>query len=47
MLSFDIPSRVGTPLFVAPEVFAGDQHYKASADVYSFALILFEPVAYV
>ena len=34
----------GTPLYIAPEVFAGE-HYGEAIDVYAFGLMLFELLA--
>lgn len=33
--------KIGTPIYIAPEVFT-DNHYDKKADVYSYAMILFE-----
>ena len=33
---------VGTPLWMAPEILAGERHYGPSADVYSFAIVMWE-----
>ena len=37
-------TQCGTPLYIAPEVFAG-KHYGESIDVYAFGLMLFELLA--
>ena len=33
---------VGTPLWMAPEVLAGSEDYASSADVYSYAIVMWE-----
>ena len=33
---------VGTPLWMAPEILAGESHYGPSADVYSFGIVMWE-----
>ncbi|KAK8898411.1 hypothetical protein M9Y10_000698 [Tritrichomonas musculus] len=35
-------SSVGTPIYMAPELLNGDDHYGPSVDVYSFAMIAYE-----
>ena len=37
--------RVGTPLWMAPEVLAGERTYGKSADVYSFGIVMWEVAA--
>ena len=36
--------QIGTPIYMAPEIFNGDDHYSSSVDVYSFAMIAYELV---
>lgn len=37
-----LTKAVGTLLWMAPEVFRGDQHYDSAVDVYSYGLILWQ-----
>jgi serine/threonine protein kinase len=37
-----LTNDVGTPRYMAPEVFAGEGRYTTAVDVYSFAMILYE-----
>ena len=34
--------KIGTPLYMAPELFDNEDHYSAAADVYAFAFLAFE-----
>ena len=36
---------VGTPLWMAPEIIAGERRYGPSADVYSFGIVMWEIAA--
>ena len=37
--------QIGTPLYMAPELFEGDCHYGPGVDVYAFSMIAFEIVS--
>ena len=34
--------EIGTPIYMAPELLAGEEHYGPSVDVYSFSMIAYE-----
>lgn len=36
--------QIGTPIYMAPELINGDEHYGPSVDVYSFGMIAYELV---
>ena len=38
--SMTMTSNIGTPLYMAPEILSGDNHYSMKADVYSYGIVL-------
>ena len=38
-------TQVGTPMYIAPEVLVGDQHYTNKADTFSFGLVVLHTMA--
>ena len=36
----ELTTNVGTPIFMAPEIIAGDSHYNEKADCYSFGMLV-------
>eukprot|EP00727_Mastigamoeba_balamuthi_P004543 m51a1_g14087 hypothetical protein (1760) ;mRNA; f:18686-31090 len=38
----EMTTKIGTPIFMAPEVLSGGSKYAKSADVYSFAMLTYE-----
>lgn len=34
--------KIGTPLYMAPELFDNEDHYSAAVDVYAFVFLAFE-----
>ena len=45
MTNMTFTKGIGTPIYMAPEVLK-HQHYKMSADIYSFAITMFETMAW-
>ena len=41
-VSGTMTKAVGTPLWMAPEAFRGDENYGSAVDVYSFAIVMWE-----
>eukprot|EP00727_Mastigamoeba_balamuthi_P008225 m51a1_g4023 putative protein serine threonine (443) ;mRNA; r:590199-593305 len=40
--SLNLTKGIGTPIFMAPEILAGTENYHKPADVFSFAILLYE-----
>lgn len=39
-----IKDTVGTPMYMAPELLRGDEHYNSSIDIYSYSILAYEIV---
>ena len=44
-LNISMTNRLGTPLYMAPEMYENNMHYNQGVDVYSFGLIAYEIVS--
>ena len=43
-LKLTMTGEIGTPLYMAPELFNGDEEYTSSVDVYAFSMLAYEIV---
>ena len=41
-LHFSLTARVGTHIYMSPELLRGENNYNSSVDVYSFAILAYE-----
>lgn len=44
-INLTMTSQIGTPLYMAPELFRGEKHYDSSIDVYAFSILAYEIVS--
>ncbi|KAK8838287.1 hypothetical protein M9Y10_035710 [Tritrichomonas musculus] len=43
-MQFSMTGQIGTPLYMAPEMFEDEEHFGPAVDVYAFALLAYEIV---